>query len=241
MMIVSYFTNLQEHVDLIERSAQTVETVMGCSENIRFVVSSAKKLILPDNMQLLRFDAAERMPLMTANLWMQQQQLWMFGNYDILFLDPDVLMLKPFPKIKTEIVVTKRKPSNKLFQTQPYNFGVIAAEACQNTYDAWGWMVNRCHRLAARYQKWYGNQIALRELCGPLVKTDDGYEADYGFFNVSISQLDGEVYNYTPESAEEDLKDKVIVHCKGDRKDMFIEIHENFKKGVYDDPHILGV
>lgn len=230
---ICYFTELQDHVDMIAMSAETAR--MHYAEVPIYILSS-KQLEVPEGIGLMRFPEAGRMPLMTANLWLQQQAIWMLNGSDLLFLDPDILLQGRLSNnmLPAELVITNRRPVDKLFQTQPYNFGVIGVQACQNTYDAWSWMVYRCNKLAGRYQKWYGNQVALRELCGPRVTSGLPYEADFGFFNLQILQLDGERYNYTPESLTEDLSDKVILHFKGERKDMMRERHKQVMEGYRD-------
>ncbi len=100
----------------------------------------------------------------------------------------------------------------------PYNYGVIGARKSASTVAAWAWMANHISRQGRKEQKWYGNQVALRELVGGV--SAEPVVAKHPWFSVSVHFIPCETYNYTPKDIGEDIGEKVMLHLKGNRKDM---------------------
>ena len=80
--------------------------------------------------------------------------------------------------------------------------------------------------MHSRYQEWYGNQLALAELCGPRPEAGEPNEyrldtrripwmlTNHGD-SVRIAKIPAEKYNYTPQRIGEDLAGKAVLHFKG--------------------------
>lgn len=142
----------------------------------------------------------------------------------VCFLDVDAFMNKPLPDLGNDwdVAPTWRENMGHLSQQMPYNYGVVFARQTVVAQAAWWWMAQHIYYQTPKHQKWYANQIALRELCGP--PADDISVREHEYFNVTVKPLPGDIWNYTPEG-EEDVSDKYFVHCKGNRKDLLAYYH----------------
>jgi hypothetical protein len=175
-------------------------------------------------------------PAMVANLEAQTRHIL---NADlgkkILFLDADVVLKKPFP-FDTEASLyptwrdhigfdKKGKKIEGVAKLMPYNYGVLGARATRSAREAFVWMSHRVESMAEGHQNWYGNQFALAELCGkpdgrerlevPIPRSLWDIEP-----RLAIRRLPCETWNYTPETAGEDVSGKGALHFKGGRKDL---------------------
>jgi len=171
-------------------------------------------------------------PAMVANLDAQIAALNYLQRGDqVLFLDADVLMRQRFPwSLVPDLYVTWRDRVNgdvEAAKLQPYNYGVVGCHVRPQTIEAFYWLRARIMAMNARNQAWYGNQLALAELVGKAPKegqTDKDIRIrwslnDRGTF-MTVRQLPCETFNYSPDSADEDVSGKAILHMKGDRKDL---------------------
>lgn len=136
---------------------------------------------------------------------------------EVVFLDNDALLAKPLPEMgDCNVGVTWRDNLGALSMLQPYNYGVVMAKKCPDTIAAWFWMCDHIGKQTPQNQAWYGNQVALRELVGGVGRA----EMVHGYFKIKTLHLPCETYNWTPEDVGEDISEKYVVHCKGDRKDL---------------------
>ena len=150
-----------------------------------------------------------------------------------VFLDADMIVLKPITEFFSienyEFSVTQRTEENKqLYFTpvlhkekfpeligkkfgdeMPFNAGIYF---CKNS-DTLKYMLSIFNKLKSNYYEWYGDQLALRE----LVKINK--------FKIKI--FNDYIYNYTPNTVDEDLSDKKVLHFKGKTKKLLVPI---FKK-----------
>lgn len=171
-------------------------------------------------------------PAMVANLDAQIAALNYLQRGDqVLFLDADVLMRQRFPwSLVPDIYVTWRDHVNgddDMAKLQPYNYGVVGCHVRPQTIEAFYWLRSRILAMNTRNQLWYGNQLALAELVGKAPvkgQADKDVRIRWGLNDrgtlLTVRQLPCETFNYSPDSADEDVSSKAILHMKGDRKDL---------------------
>lgn len=171
-------------------------------------------------------------PAMVANLDAQLYVLnYLMKGDRVLFLDADTLLLKPFPWcLAAKLFVTWRKEVNgkrEMAILQPYNYGVVGAHVCAETLEAFYWMRQRILQMSKKNQEWYGNQLALAELVGSPPQdgtADKDVRVSWALGDtgtpLSVRQLPCDVWNYSPNEANETVEGKGILHLKGDRKDL---------------------
>ena len=190
--------------------------------------------------QIVNRDLA-KYPKMVANVMAQTRFLLSKDfNTRTAFLDVDVLLVNPLPHFDSDLAITWRAAGPKaseelkaLYNRMPYNYGVILCNPTSGAKEAMLWLRKRLFERNPQLQDWYGNQWALRELAGPLPRKHGPEDifSDYRMTDtgeeVCFMKFPCHVYNYTPESPQEKgLKDKVVVHVKGDRKEMMLPIGE---------------
>lgn len=161
----------------------------------------------------------ERIPggeeIMVANIDAQITAL-LSGDDEFVFLDTDVLLLKPIPLLG-DLTVTWRdhalvgddgeKIGEGLAAAMPYNYGVMRARATKPVVEGFIWLRERVRKMHVNQQKWYGNQLAMHELAGPRPKVGNQIDvrripwqlAKPSTF-ISIGKIPCEIYNYTPKS-----------------------------------------
>lgn len=170
-------------------------------------------------------------PAMVANLDAQIAALSYLQRGDqVLFLDADVVMRQPFPwTLLPDLYVTWRHEVNgdrDMALLQPYNYGVIGAHVRPQMIEAFYWLRARILQMTARNQGWYGNQLALAELVGAAPEHQADREVrirwaptDRGTA-LSVRLLPCTTWNFSPDSIDEDVSSKGILHMKGGRKDL---------------------
>ena len=234
MNYVVYFLYGDEHAQMCSRSIDTVRNhmhhphvVVYCDKPYDCLVGKAEIRVSP------YFDQ----PPMVCNLLCQTDHLMRLeltphSKTFTIFLDTDILMTSDLPALSEEpdLFVTWRDNVGKVSEHMPYNYGVIIARHTIATGMAFQWLLQRVLKLQGMRQKWYGNQIALRELVGPLQK-DSIHVRDLGYFSLTIEQLPCFKWNWTPPETKPKMSpsSKVFTHLKGDRKDLFDYYYE---KGV---------
>lgn len=126
------------------------------------------------------------------------------GNW--LFLDTDVLLREDVSSVfekPFDIALASRDGTiwegTEYAKAMPYNFGVVFSRGPAFWQEA----LKHLKRLAPRLQEWEGEQMVTCEM------------ARRGKFSVEILSSR---YNFTPATKDEDVSDKAILHCKGDRK-----------------------
>lgn len=166
-------------------------------------------------------------PAMVANL---DAQIYALANTPygerVLFLDADTICLKPFPWTDADLHVTYRTQVNgdrEMAKQQPYNYGVLGVNVTQASVEAFYWLRSRILRMNPERQAWYGNQLALADLLGqPHIGRNRRIRwtfEDHGA-PLSVCELPCSEWNYSPDSPDEDVSGKGILHFKGDRKDL---------------------
>jgi hypothetical protein len=123
-----------------------------------------------------------------------------------LFLDTDVLVRKDVRQVfdgAFEIAVADRvgtfEAGDAFMARMPYNSGV----AFSRSQAFWQACVARCWSYKPGRQAWMGDQQAMNEVIATQV------------FSLAVVPS---AYNYPPQSPDEDVSDKAILHLKGRRK-----------------------
>jgi hypothetical protein len=176
----------------------------------------------------LRFVRSGR-PVMVANLDAQIDALIQASRGDqLLFLDADTLLRQPFPwQPDIDLYATWREHVNgdrEMAKRQPWNYGVLGAVANAASIDAFTWLRARILQMTPSSQAWYGNQLALADLLGAAraepwsarvrwTLSDDGNP-------IRVMPLPCETWNFSPDSAEQDVTGKGVLHMKGSRKEL---------------------
>jgi len=218
-MIISYWAVGEEHRKMAEVSARTARL---CHPFARVVIDTY---------------IAEKRPMMVANLDSQIKVLQEAKeNEEVLFLDTDILMRKPFPFESHDMTVTWRDTTIPgvvgVAKMMPYNYGVLGCRARPATIEAFYWLRSRILQMSNNYQQWYGNQLALAELAA-APERDIGHAVRYIRWSATdpgtpliVKYLPCEVYNYTPQSENEDVSEKTFLHFKGGRKHMMASYNQ---------------
>jgi len=225
MTTYAWFVRGEKHAGLAQVSMAAVKRADRSADCV--VATDEDGLTVP-GARMVRFTAG--LPLMVANV--QAQIEVMHRNHvPVVFLDTDVLFLKPFPDQPSEaITVTWRDTvGGKLgdlpggvADAMPYNYGVIGVLPGPSTIEAFLWLRERVRRLAPNLQQWYGNQVALVGLCGPRPTAGEVIEQreivwtpSKPGLSVMVRKLPGTTWNYTPRDRDEDLSERGAVHFKG--------------------------
>lgn len=188
--------------------------------------------------------------MMIANVAAQLEALIEWGSDDdsAVFLDTDILLLKPLPSAG-ELTVTWRdhvlisdegEKLEGIAATMPYNYGVIRAKRTQATIEAFIWMRERIRKMHHNQQKWYGNQLALAELAGPRPKCGvqiDSRRIPWQLHDPStlltVGKIPCEFYNFTPQSIDEDVSQRSVLHFKGGKRDLMEPFAKKLGLGWY--------
>lgn len=242
-MDVVYWVRGQKHAELLELSVASV----------RKVEPDAWVHIYTDDPELMGrsfhgsfpIAMAPGRPMMVANLDAQFRHIaGMKAGQPVLFLDADILVRQPFPWVTEQpaigeqwqlsdlyvtwrdhaAVVDGQEVGQELAKRMPYNYGVLGAIASPVSVEIFAWLRARILGMARNHQKWFGNQLALFDLCGapsaPAERRIGWTMGDFDGTPFRVERLPCATWNYTPEAAGEDVADKGMLHFKGGRKDL---------------------
>src|SRR5690606_4720101 len=132
--------------------------------------------VKPDwEVDAMRYWIEPGMAIMLANLQAQCNALFVCSpDEPIVFLDTDILLLEKIPALADHTITWRDHPIvsddekvEGVAAQMPYNYGVIVAQFGSRAVESFIFMRERIRRMHSRYQEWYGNQLALAELCGP--------------------------------------------------------------------------
>lgn len=235
---IVYWLRGDSHIELAKISAKSARKAFPGVE-VSVCTEDAKDISLDDFDHIYWHKKNES--AMLANIRAQLKFL-MGAEYGqgILFLDADTLVLKQF-SLHAHLTATWRDhvglvdgdKQEGIASLMPYNYGVLGATATHEAIEAFMWMYSRICNMSDKYQAWYGNQLALAELCGARPKEGiarhktriiwNMFGAEkIGSTELSVDKLPCEQFNYTPETEEEDVSGKYVLHFKGGRKDMML-------------------
>lgn len=178
-------------------------------------------------------------PGMVANLDAQIAALNYLSRGDqVLFLDADILLRKPFPfALLPHLYVTWRdvvtyledgevkEADPQMVALQPYNYGVVGAVVRPQVLEAFYWLRARILGLNIRNQLWFGNQLALADLVGGTQGDQDkSVRINWALMDqgteLLVRRLPCSLWNYSPNSKDEDVSMRGVLHLKGERKDL---------------------
>jgi hypothetical protein len=134
---------------------------------------------------------------------------------DAVFLDTDVMVqrnLAPLFEWEFDVALTVREagvidPDGvDVTIDMPYNNGVMLSKA--SGWEFWREAERYCAKLSSEQRRWYGEQRAVKAVADVIP--------------LCILDLPCNIYNYTPASETEDVRDRFVVHYKGERKPWMI-------------------
>ena len=226
-----YVAKGQEHVDMACQSAESARVTHPNSEIVIYVDKMGYDFsAMFDDIIVEETIFAHRW--MLTNVMAQTDWLLRDGNCgDInVFLDNDIIVRQTMPLgtlPDADMYVTWRDDVGDLSTVQPYNYGVLIVRSHVNAIRAMMWLENRVAQLAPKHQKWYGNQMALRELVGPLNRNET-VTRNFQTFSIDVHQLPCHKWNWSPptDKLKQSASDKLCVHLKGDRKEAMPYYHD---------------
>lgn len=218
-------------------------------ESVRRADPSARIILVTDedprswNIEAMHLSIAPGQPIMLANIEAQIAALWAAASQrdeQIVFLDTDTLMVRPFMNTSADVDFTWRdsigldddgEKVEGIASRMPYNYGVISAYPGLAALEVFIWIRERIRVMHDSHQKWYGNQLAVAELAGARPAAGTATEArripwrlTLPGRTVSIGKVPCETHNYTPQAADEDVSEKFVLHFKG-RKRALMEVY----------------
>lgn len=218
------------------RGAKHASLCQASIESVRRIERHARVIVMTDEREhSWRVDGSihyidSGMPIMLANLEAQVAGLFIGDpEQPFYFLDTDILLLG-LPPIMGDITITWRdhvgisEEGEKIpgiAEQMPYNYGVIGAQFCRPTVEAFIYMRERIRRMHYNSQQWYGNQLALASLAG---RREGEFDLTYRTIpwaftsfgtQVHVGKIPCEKFNYTPQGPDEDISEKVVLHFKG--------------------------
>ena len=229
-----YFVRGNKHRDMAIISAQSVAERDPTAA--RIIITDDSTDLTPCRAQFTQISFAmfdKPLRLMTANVAViADMVLGAEPTDELWFIDPDTLLQKPLVMPpKCDIAATWRvvllDVDREAVADMPYNFGVIGFRGTPAARDAAVWMRERVASFNPGYQDWYGNQMALAALAGPI--PSNGVDPivrrgipwrpfDEPTTSVNIARLPCDEWNYTPITGDEICDDKRLLHFKGVRR-----------------------
>jgi hypothetical protein len=227
----AWFVRGAEHAKLCRQSINSVRKIdpkAGC-----FVITDEVK---PEWLELVDCGVAQLQQgqsMMMANIEAQLAACSLVPPAtDLWFLDTDILLRAPLPPLRGDLTVTWRDHVGVNDQDEkiegvaaemPYNYGVMGFMPGMPTFEALIWMRERVRKMSPNHRQWYGNQLALAELAGPVptniqsvtIHRHIPWSLTEGGRIVEITRLACDGYNYTPKSADDDVSFKTALHFKG--------------------------
>lgn len=233
MTAYAWFVRGEQHAGLAQVAMASIKKVDRAAS---FIVSTDdERLADIPGARMVRFKS--NLPIMVANLEAQLMVLWE-QRTPVWFLDTDLIVLKPLPPLwEEQIAVTwranlggKLKDATEGIELMPYNYGVVGAHPGRRVFEAFVWMRERIRRMSPQLQGWYGNQMALAALAGPAPAEGEVTELrripwrlDSPSPELRVRKIPGDVWNYTPAEAGEDLTGLGVLHFKGHARPLMEE------------------
>lgn len=226
--VFSYFVRGAKHAAMCQASIDSIRRIDMFSRVV--VVTDEEKRnwsVTADEIMHI----PPGMPIMLANVEAQVQVLMRFhhGDTRVIFLDTDTLLLRPFTT-QADILVTWRDAIGEVDGEKvegvagrmPYNYGVIVARANPAAIETFIWLRERVRKMHSGHKQWYGNQLALFEICGQRPTEGTTIDArripwtltQYGN-TVNIEKAPCDTHNWTPARIGEPLDGKYVAHFKG--------------------------
>lgn len=221
-----------EYAEMAKISIASVRRVYGKAAQC-WIVTDEDSPAWIDSMPAQVLQLKQRYPQsMVANVDCQYELMSHICNPAewVTFLDADVVLAKEleFPPCETipDIFVTWRNHVNgseEMAREQPYNYGVFGVRMSRQTMEMMVWLRYRILQMAPQHQQWYGNQLALADLLGQprgerFTATMRWTLNDPGT-KLEVLSLPCDQWNYSPDSIDEDVSSRSVLHFKGNRKE----------------------
>lgn len=238
-----WFVRGAEHAAMCRQSIASVQTVDSWARC--FVVTDEANPNWDVGVGVYKIEPGR--PIMLANLEAQVVALGVAPPTEpVVFLDTDVLLVRPFPQDVADLMVTWRdhvgvvdgEEVEGVAAHMPYNYGVMMARPNARVLEAFIWMRERVRKMHSGYKQWYGNQLALAELCGPkpaegehpIVHRDIPWSvSSVPGYGITVARVPCDTFNYTPQSADEDISSKVALHFKGVRRSLMPDYYKRLE------------
>ena len=131
-----------------------------------------------------------------------------------LFVDPDIIVRQDVRSVfdsPFDVALTDRAGTSMAgtpyAAVMPYNLGV----AFSRSPAFWRQATRRVQKMSLSLQEWEGDQLAICQMVKQRAAGD-------------VKILPGRVYNYPPNSPNDDVSHAAIVHYKGGRKGWMDQI-----------------
>jgi hypothetical protein len=231
-----YWIRGKEFAEMAARSVETIKKIDPFIADRQIHVLTDDQAVLES--QLFGFGTSVNLIHTRHNLPTMAERAAVYCEFvlnaplgeEILFLDADALLVKPFPwHLYADLYLTYRTHVNgdeEMAKSIPYNGGVIGVRSNSITKEAFCWLKHRILRMAPQHQNWNGDQLALAELAGAprgeLWSRELRWTHDQACGNgFGVRALPCDTWNYSPDALGEDISTRGIVHLKGGRKGMF--------------------
>ncbi len=241
-----WFVRGQTHAAMCRTSIESVRKIDQEAECI-VVTDDSSVGPITENMYYTRTD---KLPIMVANVASQVKAMFRATSDKLVFLDTDVLLLGELPHVgdvtitwRDHVMVSEEGEKQEgIASIMPYNYGVITARFGEGSTEAFIWMRERIKQMGYRQQEWYGNQLALAELAGPMKKDSVGVEVGEREISWSLHQPGSRVvigkipcarFNYTPQGPNEIIDDVFALHFKGKKRELMKGYAERLGLGWY--------
>lgn len=200
------------HVGKISKVAQimvaSVKRVMPAAKIVQMTDYDTKPVTGVDEVIRKRYDGRFLMPY-------RMLHLQDFPESQAIFLDTDVVVHKDLAPVFDEefdVGLTIRLepimgPNGAdVTKAMPYNTGVMFSK--QTGKPFWAEAHQYCLSLPKEAREWWGDQLSVKAVADTT--------------SLKVKTFPCDLYNYTPESQNEDLSNKFVVHYKGERKQWML-------------------
>lgn len=204
------------------------------------IVLTDKNTVFPEfseKFKILRFPM-QKDTLMYDRMVAQARYLNEFApeNANICFLDTDILISKSFDalfKLDFDIGLTYRNN-----EEMPINGGFILVKNSNNAKQFFSKCLQIYKNLEEDQKKWWGDQISIAKFLGE--QKDALKDRIVDVQGVKILFLNCKHFNFTPKQKSEielELKDKYVLHFKGDKKILmapywFMYLNKKYSKSL---------
>lgn len=204
------------HIGKISKVAQimvaSVRKAMPTARVVQMTDADTKPVIGVDDVIRKRYDGKYPMPYRLLHLKD-------FPDADAVFLDTDVVVQKDLaPIFENEFDIGLTIRDQPVFDpdgidvtiAMPYNTGVMFSRASGRPF--WEAAYRHCLTFSDFEKKWWGDQLSIKAVADTT--------------SLKLKTFPCDLYNYTPNNPEEDVKEKFVVHYKGTRKLWMLALNQ---------------
>lgn len=135
-----------------------------------------------------------------------------FPPVNAVFLDADIVVRKDLARVfddEFDVALTRRDHSDLslekvplILETMPFNTGVMFSRASGREF--WSAAHEAVCAMSDEQQLWWGDQLAVKKIADET--------------HLKVREYPCTLYNYTPNSLDEDLSERYVLHYKGNRR-----------------------